>query len=71
MKYLEELKPGTIFEYKNNRYLLTADFKDRDNTLKKMCISLTNGHVNWLDNNDIVQQIELYYRDNDHNILPL
>lgn len=71
MKYIEELSPGSIFEYQNHKYVLSADFKQQKQIPKKMCVSIHNGHIHWLGDNEIVEQVELYYRDNDRNILPL
>lgn len=66
MKYLEELKPGQLFSYKDNRFVLTSDF-NRSN--KKLCISLTNGFANWLLDNTVVELLDLYYRDQDGNLV--
>lgn len=66
MKYLEELKPGQLFSYKDNRFVLTSDFTKSN---KKSCISLTNGFVNWLSDNTVVEVLDLYYRDQDGNIV--
>lgn len=66
MKYLEELKPGQLFSYKNDRFVLTSDYTKSN---KRSCISLNNGFVHWLLDNTIVELLELYYRDQDGNIV--
>lgn len=66
MKYLEELKPGQLFSYKDNRFILTSDF-NRSN--KRLCISLTNGFANWLLDNTLVELLDLYYRDQEGNLV--
>jgi hypothetical protein len=68
MKYIEELDAGSIFDLNNNRYVLGADFKSNGN---RMCINIKNGFVQWLASNEVVNQIELYYRDEEGNILPV
>lgn len=66
MKYLEEIKPGQLFSYKENRFILTSDFTKSN---KRSCISLNNGFVSWLPDNTVVDLLDLYYRDQDGNIV--
>ncbi|NBU33506.1 hypothetical protein EB118_18135 [bacterium] len=71
MKYLEELVPGSIFLYNNNKYFLSADFKINKSQTKKLCLNFENGYSQWLDANTMVDLLDLYYRDIDGNILSL
>ena len=71
MKYLEELKSGSIFLYEDKKYLLTCDFKYTKQLDQKKCVDLDNGFSRWLDSDSIVDYLDLYYRDIDGNILPI
>jgi|688.fasta_scaffold42993_3 hypothetical protein len=72
MKYLEELKPGALFVLNNEKFILTADFKQYKNQKsKKMAINLETGFVNWVLEDAIVEILDLYYRDKDANIIAL
>jgi hypothetical protein len=68
MKYLEEIKPGDCFEYKENKYLLTYDFKNNGN---RLCYSLVDGSGQWFDPNIIVEILPIYALDNNSNIYPI
>jgi hypothetical protein len=68
MKYIEELKPGNSFLYKDNYYIITIDFKS-DN--KRLCYSLKNGQPLWFEPDSIVDDIQLYTIDKENNILPI
>ena len=71
MKYLEELNNGDIFILNNNKFILSGDFKNKNNKIQKMCVCIGNGVVQWFDGGTIVERLDLYYRDTDGNILPL
>jgi hypothetical protein len=71
MKYIEEIKPGDIFQIKNNKYVLSSDYRKTKDTIKKMAISINDGLSYWFDNNTITETIDLYYRDKEGNILLL
>lgn len=71
MKYIEELNPGSLFQFKNTNYVLGIDFKQQKDCTKRMCIDISNGHVAWLKSNEIVDYLDLYFRDEDGNILPI
>jgi hypothetical protein len=70
MKYIEELKPGDIFVWKQQRYVLSSDFRPfKNNTTRHMSISIQNGSCKWFKSDEIVDIAELYYRDKEGNIL--
>lgn len=71
MKYLEELNNGDLFSFNNNRFVLSADFRDRNKKTQKKCVNMSNGFVQWMDGDIIVEYLDLYYRDVDGNILPI
>lgn len=72
MKYLEEIKSGDLFLYNNNRFIITTDYKKSSNhSIKRMCVSIENGSIHWINDDAIVGGLDLYYRDNDGNILAL
>lgn len=71
MKYLEELAPGSVFLYQKNKYFLSSDFKYVANNIKKMCLNFDNGSSQWIESNTMVDLLDLYYRDNEGNILAL
>ena len=68
MKYLEELNAGECFVYKEQKFLLTSDFK-RDGS--RLCYSLVSGYPNWLSSQDIVEPLSIYFLDKDNNIIPI
>ena len=68
MKYLEELKSGDCFVYKNQNFLLTSDFK-KDNS--KLCYSLNDGYAKWMSSQEIVEPLILYTLDKDNNIVAI
>ena len=70
-KYIEEIKPGDIFQIKNNKYVLSSDYRKTKDTIKKMAISINDGLSYWFDNNTMTETIDLYYRDKEGNILLL
>jgi hypothetical protein len=70
MKYIEELTAGDIFSYKNHRYVLSSDFRSYSNGRNKhMSISIENGMPRWFVSDDMVDTVELFYRDKEGNIL--
>lgn len=72
MKYIEELKPGDLFAYKDCKFLLTSNFKRKsNNTIHYEAIALDNGSSRWLAADYIVDVVDLYYRDKEGNILLL
>jgi hypothetical protein len=72
MKYIEELKPGDLFMLKNERFILTRDFKLSTNNLyKRLSVNINTGFLQWLDDNNIVDSVDLYFRDKEGNIIAL
>lgn len=71
MKYLEELKPGDVFFYRENIFVFTIDFKFREK--QKYCynININSGAGVWLPENTAVEYTEIYYIDKDKNIIPV
>lgn len=68
MNYIEELIPGNIFDYQNNKFILTTDFKKNNS---KLAINLINGSPKWFNSSDIISRTQVYYLDSDNNIIPL
>ena len=71
MKYLEELNNGDFFILENNKFLLTADFKQKRDDIYRMCVNTNSGLIKWVNNSEMVEYLDLYFRDVDGNILPL
>lgn len=71
MKYIEELNPGDLFLCDGKRYILTSDYRDNQETIKKLAINIENGYPRWLESNKIAESLDLYFRDNDGNIIAL
>lgn len=71
MKYLEELNNGDLFSLNNIKFVLSADFRDRNKKIQKKCVSINNGCIQWIDADTIVSHLELYHRDSEGNILPV
>jgi|LakMenE18May11ns_1017448.scaffolds.fasta_scaffold9683108_3 hypothetical protein len=67
-KYIEELKHADCFNYLDNLYIVTADFKKSG---EKNCINLKNGCASWFKPNTIVQESSLYSLDKDNNFYPI
>jgi hypothetical protein len=68
MKYLEELNNGNKFLYKNNCYIITCDYKNSKEGIKKLCINLKNGEGVWFYQDTIIDQIFIFYQ-NQENLL--
>lgn len=68
MNYVEELKPGDVFEYNSKTYLLTIDFK-KDNS--RLCFNMIDGSPKWLDPSSITEKINIYKLDNTNTIIPI
>ena len=68
MKYIEELSFGDCFIVNNSKYILTTDFK---NDGKRMCITLHDGSIKWIEENQIVESIDIFILDKDSNILAI
>lgn len=72
MKYVEELKPGDLFLLKNDRFILTSDYKiSSENRQKRLSVNINNGFLQWIDDDAAVEVTDLYYRDKDANIIAL
>lgn len=68
MNYIEELISGDIFDYQNNKFILTTDFKKNNS---RLAINLMNGSPKWFVSSDIINKTQVYYLDSDNNIIPL
>jgi|694.fasta_scaffold92165_5 hypothetical protein len=68
MKYIEELIPGDCFNYLNKHYILSCDFK---NNGKRMCVSLEDGFINWLDGGSIINPTDIFTMDKENNIMAI
>lgn len=69
MKYLEEITPGSFFSYLNDKFILTADYRLNKDHKKYNCISVTNGSNRWLEENTIVNLLQMYYQDDEKNLV--
>jgi hypothetical protein len=68
MKYIEEINCGDCFEYQNQYYVLTQDFKKNG---QKLCINLINGFGHWFKSDLIVDSIDLFRLDADNNVIAI
>lgn len=66
--YIEELESGDCFEFEQNKYLLTKDFKNNGN---RLCSSLIDGSSRWLKGDTIVHKIHLFTMDLDNNVIAI
>ena len=66
MKYIEELQSGELFIIDKKKYIISADFKSSGS---RMAVSLDTGQVQWFKPDCICQIQDLYYRDEENNIL--
>lgn len=70
MKYIEEIKPGDIFVWKNHRYVLSSDFKPfKNGRTRHMSVSIDTGACKWFSSDEPIEVAELFYRDKEGNIL--
>jgi len=68
MNYIEELANGETFSYKEDKFILTADFKKNGS---RLCTNLVDGSQRWFESSDIIDKTPVYYIDNDNNIVNL
>lgn len=68
MNYIEELKCGDTFSYKEEKFVVTTDFKKNGS---RLCTNLADGTQRWLEPSEIIGKFSVYYIDNDNNIIPL
>lgn len=68
MKYLEELNNGECFEFQNNCFIITHDFKKNGD---RSCIKLNDGSNNWLKPDTIVKIADIFTMDKDNNIIAI
>ena len=68
MNYIEELKGGDTFSDKEDKFVITTDFKKNGS---RLCINLADGTQRWLESSHIIAKFSVYYIDNDSNIIPL
>ena len=66
MKYIEELEAGELFVIDKKKYIISADFKSNGS---RMAVSLNTGQVQWFKPDSVCQIQDLYYRDEENNIL--
>ena len=70
MKYIEEIKAGDIFIWKDKRYVLSSDYRPfKNGRTRHMSISIENGICKWFASDEAVEIAELFYRDKEGNIL--
>lgn len=68
MKHIEEIESGECFKYKNHNYIATFDY---NNNNKRLCVELSNGTLRWLDQNYLVDSQQIYFLDQDNNIVSI
>ena len=68
MKYLEELSPGECFEFKNDYFILTQDFKKIGD---RLCVRLNTGFGTWMKSDTIVNVTDIFTMDKDSNIIAI
>lgn len=72
MKYIEELKPGDLFLVNNERFILTSDFRlSKEDKYKRLSVNISNGFLQWVEDDKIVESLDLYFRDKEGNIIAL
>ena len=70
MKYIEEIKAGDIFIWKDKRYVLSSDYRPfKNGRTRHTSISIENGTCKWFASDEAVEIAELFYRDKEGNIL--
>ena len=68
MNYIEELVNGETFAYKEDKFILTTDFKKNGS---RLCTNLVDGSQRWFKSSEIIDKTPVYYIDNDNNIVNL
>lgn len=67
-QYIEELNNGDCFEYADNRFILSCDYKK---DLSRLAINLFDGNPKWFKSNDIIVKIQIFTMDKDNNIIAI
>lgn len=67
-KYIEEMNCGDSFNFHNDTFILSTDFKKSGDRLG---FSLISGKPRWFKTNDIVNPIPLFTMDKDSNIISI
>lgn len=65
--YIEELNSGQCFILKDEKYIITCDYK-KD---QKACINLENGTIRWFKFDTAVEPISIYIIDDNSNFMPV
>lgn len=71
MKYLEELDHGSCFLFEDQKFILTKDFRTRNKNTEFFCINIVDGFVKWIPANQIVKIVDLYYIDDEKNLIAI
>ena len=71
MKYLEELIPGNSFRENDELYLLSTDFKFKDNKKYFFCLNMKTGFPKWISASTVVNNEPLFFIDNEQNVVAI
>lgn len=71
MKFLEEIMPGDAFKFNEKYFLATSDYKKGNPYNYKLCYNMTNGFVQWIQENTLVETLPLFTVDSSGNIVPI
>ena len=66
MKYVEELESGDFFNVDHHKYVMTTDVKANG---QRMAVSIQNGSIRWFAPETVSTIQDIYYRDEENNIL--
>ena len=70
MKYIEELKPGTIFSINNTLFVISLDMRinRKNNKTQYMCIQINQGTIHWFYEDQIIKQPPVFFQDENNNL---
>lgn len=71
MKYIEEIQNGDIFLSTEKFYVLSSDFRIKNNKNYHMCIEINTGNTQWFASDHMIEIVPILYQDTKnllHNI---
>jgi hypothetical protein len=66
--FIESLSPGDTFEFNNNNYIITYDYKKNGD---RLAINLKDGSVKWFNPSDMINKISIFYMNQDHHMIAI
>lgn len=68
MNHIETMFGGETFDYKDQIFVSTSDFKKNGS---RLCVNLKDGSMKWLEPSTLVTKNPIYLIDKDNEIIPI